>query len=210
PADCEIVDCHRIVLATGYFDHPRLAGLPGEDLPHVSHYFDEGHLGYDRDVVIVGGGNSAVEAALDLYRCGARVTMIHRGESIKPTVKYWIKPDLENRIAEGSLTARFRSTVERIDPQHVVLRRRKDDGGEVMEEIPADRVYLLTGFQPDFGLFRELGVELEGENLVPRLDPETLESNVPGLYVVGSITRGRKVSDIFIENGRFDGEKVFG
>jgi thioredoxin reductase (NADPH) len=203
-ADEDIV-CRRLILATGYFDHPNSLGVPGEDAPHVSQYYDEGHRSFRRDVVVVGGGNSAVEAALDLYRCGARVVLVHRAASLKPTIKYWILPDIENRIREGTIGARFETTVVRIEPGRVVVRGR--DGVE--ESLPAQHVYILTGFQPDFALFKSLGVHLHPTTLVPELNPRTLETNVPGVYLAGSITRGRDISEIFIENGRFDGEKIF-
>lgn len=198
--------CRKLVLATGYFDHPNRLGIPGEDLAHVSHYYDEGHACYGKDVVIVGGKNSAVEAALDLYRCGARVTIVHRGPELGESVKYWMKPDAENRIAAGDITARFNTLIRKIDESTVTVRN--PDGAE--ETLPADRVYLLTGFQPDFDLFRAIGVKLDPVSKRPVLDPETLETNVPGVHMVGSITRGSSVSEVFIENGRFDGEKVFG
>ncbi|GJM44668.1 MAG: hypothetical protein DHS20C21_15100 [Gemmatimonadota bacterium] len=199
------LEADRLVLATGYLDHPRRLGVPGEDLEHVRHLYDEGHLSHGQDVVVVGGKNSAVEAALDLFRCGARVTLVHRNEAIGETVKYWMKPDFENRLRAGELAARFRTQVTRIEPDrvHVV----GPDGAAA--ELPARRVYLLTGYQPDFDLFRRCGVNLDPDTLRPELNPENLESNVPGIHLVGSITRGRQVSDVFIENGRFDGEKVF-
>jgi thioredoxin reductase (NADPH) len=201
----------RLVLAIGYFDGPRRLDVPGEGLPHVTHYFDEPHLSWGRDVVVVGGKNSAVEAALEIWRAGGRVTLVHRGAELGATVKYWIRPDLLNRIAEGSIAARFSTVVERIEERAVVVRR--VEGGSPAgepESIAADRVYLLTGFRPDFELFRRIGIRLEGEDLRPAVDPETLETNVAGVHVVGSLVGGTKVSEIFIENGRFDGDKVFG
>jgi thioredoxin reductase (NADPH) len=200
------VTCDRLVLATGYFDSPRYIDVPGEDLPHVSHYYDEGHLHYDRDVVVVGGKNAAIEAALELYRCGARVTLVYRRAEWRPTVKYWLRPDIDNRIAAGEIAARFETEVERIERTHVVVRGRERDP----ERIPADRVFLLTGYRPDFSFFREMGIEIDDATGVPTLDPETLETNVPGIHLAGSLTRGYAVSEIFIENGRFDGEKIFG
>jgi thioredoxin reductase (NADPH) len=202
----EDVECRRLILATGYFDHPNALGVPGEDMPHVSQYYDEGHRSFRRDVVVVGGGNSAAEAALDLYRCGARVVLVHRAASLKPTIKYWILPDIENRIREGSIGARFEATVLRIEPNAVVIR----DRAGVEECLPAQHVYILTGFQPDFALFRSLGIHLHPATLVPELNSGTLETNVPGVYLAGSITRGRDISEIFIENGRYDGERIFG
>ena len=198
------IPARRLVLATGYFDHPNLLGVPGEDLPHVSHYFDEPHRGYGLDVVVIGGRNSAVEAALELFRAGARVTLVYRGKEFPPSIKYWIKPDIENRVKAGEIAARFGATVERIDERAVTIR-----AGRRTEELPADRVYALTGYHPDFELFRRLGIALEADTLRARLDPETLETNVPGIHMAGSISSGRAISEIFIENGRFDGEKIF-
>jgi bacillithiol disulfide reductase len=198
------IHTRRLVLATGYFDHPNPLGVPGEDLPHVSHYFDEPHRGYALDVVVIGGRNSAVEAALELFRAGARVTLVYRGKVLPPTVKYWIRPDIENRIKAGEIAARFEATVECIDERAVTIRT-----GHRSEALPADRVYALTGYHPDFDLFKRLGIALEPDTLRARLDPETLETNVSGIHMAGSISSGRAISEIFIENGRFDGEKIF-
>lgn len=199
--------CDRLVIATGYFDHPRPFDIPGADQPHVFRYFDEAHLSCGLDVVVIGGKNSAVEAALELYRAGARTTLVYRGPTFKPSVKYWIKPDIENRIAAGEITAHLHSDVIRIEADAVVVRTRTG-GPEV--SLPAQRVYALIGFQPDLELFRRLGIEIEPDSGRPTIDPATLETNVPGLYMAGSITRGYAISDVFIENGRFDGEKIFG
>jgi len=200
------ITAERMVLATGYFEYTKKLGVEGEDLPHVSHRFDEGHRHYGRRVVVVGGGNSATEAALELFRAGAKVTVVHRRDGWKPTVKYWVKPDIENRVSAGEIDARMDATVTRIDRDAVHIRSL--DGRE--EAIEADRVFVLIGYLPDQALFRRCGVELHPETGVPFHDPDTLETNVPGVYMVGSITRGLAISQIFIENGRFDGEKVFG
>jgi thioredoxin reductase (NADPH) len=200
----EEIRCRRLVVATGYFDHPNLLGVPGEDLPHVSHYFDDAHFSSGRDVVVIGGKNSAAEAALELFRAGARVTLVHRHAQLGETVKYWVKPDIENRIKAGEIAARFEAQVSRIEPDRVVITR-----GRQEEALPADRVYALTGYHPDFDLFRRLGIRLDEKTLRPECDPATLETNVPGVYMAGSITRGRAISEVFIENGRFDGEKIF-
>ena len=200
------VRCRRLILATGYYDHPNLLGVPGEDLPHVSHRFDEAHLSFGLDVVVIGGKNSAIEAALELYRAGARVTLVYRGEALKPSVKYWLKPDIENRLKAGEIAARFGVEVAQIDAAAVTARH--PDGRE--ERLAADRVYALIGFHPDFVLFRKIGIELDPGTERPHCDPETLETNVPGVFMAGSINAGRATSEIFIENGRFDGEKIFG
>ena len=202
----EELTCDRLVLATGYFDQPNRLGVPGENLPHVRHYFDEAHLSWALDVVVVGGKNSEIEAALQLYRAGARVTLVYRGPTLKPSVKYWLGPDLENRLRAGEIRGRFGAEVVRIDPGWTTIRN--VDGDE--ERLRADRVYALTGFLPDFALFRSMGIELDPDTLRPVLDPETLETNVPGIYMAGSIVSGRAISEVFIENGRYDGEKIFG
>lgn len=198
--------CDRVVLATGYFDHPNPLGVPGEELPHVSHYFDEAHRSYGLDVVVIGGKNSAVEAALQLFRAGARVTLAYRRAELSPSVKYWLKPDLENRVKAGEIAVRFGATVERVTATDIAIRR--SDG--TLERLPADRVYAMTGFHADTELFRRIGIGFDAASGRPTVDPGTLETTVPGVYVAGSVTGGNQISEIFIENGRFDGEKIFG
>jgi thioredoxin reductase (NADPH) len=197
--------CARLVLATGYYDNPNQLGVPGESLPHVSHYFDEAHRHYDRDVVVVGGRNSAVEAALELFRAGARVTLVYRGTEFPSSVKYWVKPDIENRIKAGEVQARLGATVTRFEPGAVVIRTA--EGRD--ERLPADRAFALIGYHPNFALFDRLGVTCDPETGRPTLDPDTQETNVPGIYMAGSIIAGRATAQVFIENGRFDGEKIF-
>jgi thioredoxin reductase (NADPH) len=202
----QAITCDCLVLATGYFEHPNQLGIPGEALPHVSHYGDESHFTSGLDVVIVGAKNSAVEQALNCFRAGARVTLVSRGPVLKPSVKYWLKPDLENRIKGGEISARWNAVAIRIDLDAVTI---KSEAG-VTEKLPADRVYLLTGYHPDFELFTTMGIRLDPESGRPALDPDTLESNVPGIHLAGSVTAGRNISEVFIENGRYDGEKIFG
>ncbi|MBM4188442.1 MAG: YpdA family putative bacillithiol disulfide reductase [Gemmatimonadetes bacterium] len=199
------IRCQRLVLATGYFDRPNLLGIPGETLPHVSHYPEEPHRLGGLSVVIVGAKNSAIEQALGAFRAGARVTVVHRRAALKPTIKYWLRPDFDNRVKAGEIAARWNTVVESIEPNAVLVR---DPLG--VERLLADRVLLLTGYQPDFGLLQSLGIELDSESKRPAHDPETLESNVPGVYLAGSLTAGSRISEVFIENGRFDGEKIFG
>jgi thioredoxin reductase (NADPH) len=189
-----------VVLATGYFDQPNLLGIPGEDLPHVCHYFGEAHPYHRRDVVVAGGSNSAAEAALALHRGGARVTLVHRRERLSGSIKYWVKPDIENRIAEGSIAALFESHVVEIRARVAVV-----DGPAGPHELPADAVFLLTGYQPDVSLLRGAGVCVDPVTLRPQHDPETLETNVPGLFLAGALTSGRDTNQVFIENGRFHG-----
>jgi thioredoxin reductase (NADPH) len=191
-----------LVLATGAYDFPNLMGVPGEDLPHVSHYFTAPHGFYRKQVVIVGGKNSAAEAALELYRAGARVTIVHRRPALGESIKYWVKPDIENRIKEGSIAARFCSCVSEIRPTSVVIK-----GPDGDEEIPADAVFLLTGYRADAQLMADAGVELTARE-APAYDPETFETNVPGLFVAGGALAGVDTGTVFIENGRFHGEKI--
>jgi thioredoxin reductase (NADPH) len=202
----EQIACDRLVVATGYFDHPNTMGVPGEGLPHVSHYFDEAHLGFGLDIVVIGGKNSAVEASLQLYRAGARVTLVYRGSAFPRGVKYWLRPDIENRIAAGEISAHLGAEVTRIEPHQVIVRTA--NGSEI--GIAADRVYALTGFHPDFGLFERISIAFDPVTGRPRLDSTTLETSVPGVHLAGSTAAGRDISEVFIENGRFDGEKIFG
>jgi thioredoxin reductase (NADPH) len=192
-----------LVFATGYYDQPNHVGIPGEDLPHVSHYYDDPHPFYRKRVVVVGGKNSAAIAALELFRAGATVTLVHRRERLSDSVKYWIKPDIENRIKEGSVRALFDTRVLEIHPDHVVV-----EGPPGHEELPAEAVLLLTGYLPDVGLLRAAGVRVDEETLRPDHDPETLETNVPGLFVAGSIVSGRDTGRTFIENGRLHGVAI--
>ncbi|MFN0178302.1 MAG: YpdA family putative bacillithiol disulfide reductase [Gemmatimonadales bacterium] len=204
-ARVEALRVERLVLATGYFGHPNLLDVPGERLPHVSHYPVEAHSLAGLDVVIVGAKNSAIEQALGAYRAGARVTVVHRGDGLRPSVKYWLRPDFENRVKAGEIAVRWATRVVEITQDEVVTR-----GPTGTVNLPADRVLLLTGYRPDFDLLRGMGISLAPDTGRPAHDPETLESNVPGIYLAGSLTAGRLLSEVFIENGRFDGEKIFG
>lgn len=205
PLGRDTLTCDKLVLATGYFDHPNRLGVPGEDLPHVHHYFDEAHRSYGLDVVVIGGKNSAVEAVLQLFRAGARATIVYRGAEWPQSVKYWLRPDLENRIKAGEIAARLRSEVTAITPREVRVR---GPGGDAA--VPAARVYPLIGFHPDLELLRRIGIAFDAQTGRPAIDADTLETSVPGVHVAGSVTAGHKISEIFIENGRFDGEKIFG
>jgi thioredoxin reductase (NADPH) len=185
------------ILATGFFRNPRRLGVPGEDLPHVHRRYVSGFPFHGRRVAVIGGKNSAAEAALDLYRHGARVTLLVRGPAISERVKYWIKPDLENRIRAGSVGAFFDARVREITPDAVHI-----DTPASRETVLADAVFPLIGYEPDFALFERCGIRLEGVQKVPAHDGETLESNVPGLYLAGAILGGTDVGHIFIENSR--------
>jgi len=185
------------ILATGFFGNPRRLDVSGEDLQHVHRRFVSAYPFHDQDVVVIGAKNSAAEAALDLYRHGARVTLVVRGEAISDRVKYWIKPDLENRIRAGAIRALFRTCVVEITPDTVLV-----EGPEGRRAISAEAVFPLIGYAPDFSFFERSGIRLEGPNRVPAYDPETLETNVPNLYLAGAILGGTEIGRIFIENGR--------
>ncbi len=197
----------KLVLASGYYDLPNLMGVPGEDLPKVFHYYREPHPYYNCDVVVVGGKNSAAIAALELWRHGARVTLAHRGPGLHEHVKYWIKPDVENRIKAGQITAYFNSNVTEISPDDVALNTPE---GEV--RLANDFVFAMTGYHPDFTFLRQLGVRFVAgerpEELRPVCDHNSLESNVPGIYLAGVIVAGTRTNEIFIENGRFHGRQI--
>jgi thioredoxin reductase (NADPH) len=193
----------KIILATGYYDRPNHMNVPGEDLPKVMHYYREPHPFFGLNVLVIGGKNSAAIAALELWRHGARVTLVHRGTAISNSVKYWIKPDIENRIKAGQVKAYFDTRVRQITLEHVVL---DTPHGEVT--LPNDYVFALTGYHPDFEFLRGLGIKLSDADKRPVVDPQTLESNVPGIYLAGVIVAGMRTSEIFIENGRFHGQLI--
>ena len=201
--EARVRKARSVVAAVGYYDHPNMLGVPGEDLPHVSHYYYEPHGCWRKPVIIVGGKNSAAIVALELYRAGATVTLVHHRDRLSDSIKYWIKPDIENRIKEGSIAARFGTRVVEIRKDTVVVK-----GPKGREEIPAEVVYLMTGYHPDPTLFEGAGVRVDPETLAPAHDPQTLETNVPGFYLAGSVVSGKNTGRIFIENGRFHGEAI--
>jgi thioredoxin reductase (NADPH) len=193
----------KVIIATGYYDLPNCVNVPGEDLPKVLHYYREPHPYFGMDVLVVGGKNSAAIAALELWRRGARVTLVHRGAGMHPNVKYWIKPDIENRIKNGEIKAYFESSVREIGKDCVLL---NTPAGDI--RIKNDFVFALTGYHPDYDFLRSVGIRLNEKDYRPECNPETLESNVPGVYVAGVIVAGSKTSEIFIENGRFHGKQI--
>jgi thioredoxin reductase (NADPH) len=198
--------CYRakkIVVSTGYYDVPNLLGVPGEELPKVIHYYKEPHPYYNHDVLVVGAKNSAAIAALELYWTGARVTLVHRGPAIHKHVKYWIKPNIENRIKNGEVKAYFNSRVTEILPAGV---RIQTSEGNI--EIPNDFVFAMVGYSPDLTFLNANGIALESETLKPRTDPRTLESVRKGVFLAGVIVAGMHTNEIFIENGRFHGHQI--
>lgn len=198
----------HVIFAIGYYDHPNLLNVPGEELPHVQHFYTDPHPYYRQRVVVVGGGNSAAETALELFRAGTHVTLVHRWAELKSTIKYWVKPDIENRIREGSIAGCFNTTVTEIRPASVLVSKGIPGGEGAHEvELPADAVFLLTGYRADSELMTAAGITLN-ERDAPAFDPETFETNVAGLFVAGGALAGEDTGTIFIENGRFHGEKI--
>jgi len=193
----------KIVVATGYYDLPNEMGVAGEHLPHVNHYYTEPHPFWNQDVVVIGGKNSAVESALDLYRNGARVTLLVRSKDLGQSLKYWVRPDIENRIKARQIQALFSTRVKEIVREGIVV---ENDAG--VQELAAKQVFALTGYHPDYDFIEALGVRLDPESRRPSLDPNTLESNVAGIYLAGVVVAGRHTGEIFIENGRFHGKQI--
>jgi bacillithiol disulfide reductase len=199
----------KIIVAIGYFDYPNIIGIPGEGLAKVSHYYKDAHPFYNREVAVIGGANSAAIAALDLYRHGARVTMIHRGAKLRESIKYWILPDIENRIKNGEVKAYFQTIVTEIGEHIIRIRSLAQQNGEDEEkELPNDFVFALTGYHTDNDFLRALGITIDPESMKPKFDPERLESNVAGIYLAGVVTAGLDTGKIFIENGRFHGGQI--
>ena len=196
-------NARKLIVATGYYDLPNMMQIPGENLPKVFHYYHEPHPYYDHDVLIIGGKNSAAIAALELWRRGARVTLVHRGPGMHQNVKYWIKPDIENRIKNGEITAYFNTLVKEITEDDVLL-----ETPEGERRVKNDFVFALTGYHPDFDFLRSMGVRLQPLECRPECNLQTLESNVPGIYLAGVIVAGSRTSEIFIENGRFHGKQI--
>ncbi len=193
-----------VVIATGYYDTPTQLGVPGEGLPHVTHYYRDPLPYYRRDVVIVGGKNSAAEAALDLWRHGARVTVIHRGAAMNPNVKYWLMPDFQNRVADGSITLHLNSTIKEFTAVTTVVGNAA--GG--VSALRSDAVFILIGYRPDVAFLESFGIAVDAETLAPTHNPETMETNVKNLFVAGGMVGGIFNGKVFIENGREHGKRI--
>jgi len=195
----------KLIIATGYYDNPNLLGIPGEDLPKVSHYYNEAHPYYDREVAIIGAGNSAADAALELFRGGARVTLVHRRAGLDESLKYWVAPDISNRIKNNEIRAIFNTLVTEITPTSIRLRH-----VETREEteLRNDFVFALIGYHADYEFLRRLGIRFHPETSKPVLDAETLESNIKGIYLAGVVIAGIDNNKVFIENGRFHGKQI--
>jgi thioredoxin reductase (NADPH) len=197
------LSARNLAIATGYYDLPNQMGIPGENLSKVHHYYYDPHPYYGFDVAVIGGKNSAAIAALELWRHGARVTLIHRGPVMHRHVKYWIKPDIENRVHNGEIKAYFNTRVMEIGPDSLQLRTT-----EGPLSLPNDFVFALTGYHPDFEFLEKLGIRFTGNDRLPVCDEKTLESNVAGVYLAGVIVAGNRTNEIFIENGRFHGRQI--
>lgn len=203
--DPETVAARNVVYATGYFESPNLLGVPGEDLPHVSHFFTEAHPYWRQQVIVVGGANSAVEAALELQRVGAHVTIVHFNETVDSGVKPWVLPDITNRLKDETIKARWRSRIQRIEPTKVVI---ASEANGATETLPADFVLALTGYRTDPRLLTMLGVTIDKTTGVPTHNPQTMETNVPGVFIAGVLSCGFDANKVFIENGRTHGDLI--
>ncbi|WP_449620197.1 YpdA family putative bacillithiol disulfide reductase [Robertmurraya sp. Marseille-Q9965] len=201
--DKENYTCKNVVIATGYYDNPNYMNVPGEDLPKVHHYFKEAHPFFDKDVVVVGGKNSSVDATIELVKAGARVTVIYRGNEYSPSIKPWILPEFESLVRHGIVKMEFNSNMKEITPEHVLYEKE----GELLQ-IKNDFVFAMTGYHPDHQFLRKMGVQIDDETGRPIFDPETMETNVEGIFIAGVIAAGNNANEIFIENGRFHGEQI--
>lgn len=198
-------ESENVIISTGFFDYPNLLNVPGEDLPKVFHYFKEAHPYAYEKVAVIGAGNSAVDVALETYRRGAEVTMIVCEDKLKDSVKYWVKPDIENRIKEGSIRAFFNSTVKEIKEEEIII-----NSHEGLKSIPNDFVFAMTGYHPDYNFLFEAGIKFTSdENKVPQFNPDTFETNVEGLFLAGVVCGGMETNKWFIENSRDHAEKIF-
>lgn len=201
----ETLKAKKIIISTGYYDVPRYLEIRGETMPHVSHYYDEAFRYSKMKAVVVGGANSAIETALDLYRNDVDVTVVHMFEALDQRAKYWIVPDLENRIKKDEVKAYFKHKVTEIYEKSVVIENLEDG---TKKRIDADFVFLMTGYRPDAHFLKKVGINLEGENLIPKINKESFESNVEGIYLAGSIIGGEETAKVFIENGRHHGQPI--
>jgi thioredoxin reductase (NADPH) len=197
----------NVVFATGYYDNPNFLQIPGEDLPHVAHYFLEGHPYWHRRVIVIGAGNSSVDAALECWRAGATVTLVHFGEAFDRTVKAWVLPDISNRVKEGSIAVRWRSRIRAITPTDIEI---VSEVTGAVERLPADAVLAMTGYHADTTLLRRLGVPVDEASGVPAHDERTMGTLVEGVYLAGVIASGNDANRLFIENARGHGELIVG
>lgn len=198
-----IYTANNVVIATGYYDHPNYMGVPGEDLPKVFHYFKEAHPYFDKDVTVIGGKNSSVDAAIELVKAGARVTVIYRGTEYSPSIKPWILPEFESLVRNGVIKMEFNAHVKEINENKLTYMA---DGQQF--DIENDFVFAMTGYHPDHEFLRSMGIQINEETGRPQFNPETMETNVPGIFIAGVIAAGNNANEIFIENGRFHGGQI--
>jgi thioredoxin reductase (NADPH) len=192
-----------VIIATGYYDSPNMLNVPGEDQSHVLHYFKEAHPYFDMDVVVIGGKNSAVDAALELEKAGARVTNLYRGNEYSSSIKPWILPEFESLVRHEKVKMEFNSHVTEITENEVIYEQ-----GNKIKRVPADFVFAMTGYHPDHSFLRKMGVIVDHETGRPSFQPDSMETNVAGLFIAGVIAAGNNANEIFIENGRFHGERI--
>ena len=204
-SETDTIKTKKVILATGYYDNPNMLGIEGEELKKVSHYYGEGHPYRDMDVAVIGGKNSSVESSLAFCRAGARVTLIHRGEKLSDSVKYWVRPDIEKRLENGDINALFNTVVVKVEPDSITV---VSNGSE--RKLKNDFLFALTGYHPDIGFLEKCGVKFDPETLVPEHNSGNLETNVPGLHLAGSIAAGMNCNKIFIENSRHHGRMIIG
>lgn len=201
--DKEEYACKKVVVATGYYDNPNYMNVPGEDLPKVFHYFKEAHPFFDKDVVVVGGKNSSVDTTIELVKAGARVTVIYRGSSFSPSIKPWILPEFESLIRHGIVKMEFNANIKEITEDKVIYSTENQSF-----EIENDFVFAMTGYHPDHSFLKKMGVQIDSETGRPMYNPETMETNVEGIYIAGVIAAGNNANEIFIENGRLHGGQI--
>ncbi|WHY36751.1 YpdA family putative bacillithiol disulfide reductase [Cytobacillus firmus] len=194
---------NNVIIATGYYDNPNYMEVPGEDLSKVLHYFKEAHPFFDKDVAVIGGKNSSVDAAIELVKAGARVTVIYRGTEYSPSIKPWILPEFESLVRNGVIKMEFNAHVKEISENKLLY---TVDGKAF--DIKNDFVFAMTGYHPDHGFLRNMGIQINDETGRPQFNPETMETNVPGIFIAGVIAAGNNANEIFIENGRFHGGQI--
>lgn len=192
-----------VIVATGYYDHPNYMNVPGEDLPKVSHYFKEAHPYFNHDVTVIGGKNSSVDAAIELVKAGARVTVLYRGTEYSSSIKPWILPEFEALVRNGVIKMEFASEVVEIKEKTLTYKKQGEN-----KEIANDFVFAMTGYHPDHGFIKKMGVEIEADSGRPVFNPDTMETNVEGIFIAGVIAAGNNANEIFIENGRFHGDQI--
>lgn len=201
--DCGVYEANYVIVATGYYDQPNQMGVKGENLPNVYHYFKEAHPYFQKDVIVIGGKNSAVDAALELERAGANVTVVYRGSAYSPSVKPWILPGFDSLVRNNAITMHFNAEVVEIEENRLQIQKDGD-----LLTIPHDYVFAMIGYHPDYHFLQKMGILIEEESGRPHFDEETMETNVEGLYIAGVIAAGKNANEIFIENGRFHGENI--